>query len=326
MPDHGSYAPIGIERDTGRAESHFGLVGSRVTAPWGSAYARHLPIRRGDVATVFLHGASGSWTGWTPLLEAAGRQNIPLPEPVLIDLPGWGDGVLRASVLRLTIHDICTLVGAVLDRLGYTRWHLVGHSMGGLIALHLAATSPERVVAVGVVSGTSFSVIQSVEHPLRQFWSVPAFTMLWRVMGVLRSLGAVGRSMLRAATALGIMRVVFAPLFRHGFRVPRSVVLATVDGIDPHAFLAAAEVVRGYDAATLWTNITCPVNALSGDRDVFVGAHDLEELAQTVRHAVISVIAECGHFALIEWPHHTLVALGFTSVTEEAADPRNSPS
>ena len=317
MSDLAGYAPLDIERDTLAAEARFGLVGTRVEASWGSAFARHPPTRAGEIATVMLHGASGSATGWTPLLETARRHGCPILEPVLIDLPGWGDGHLTASATGVTADQISDLVRAVIDQLGYRKCRLVGHSMGGLIALHLASVAPELVTRVGVVSPTSFAIIRSVEHPVREFRSVPAFTMLWRVMAALRVLGGTGRALVRGAGALGLMRVVFAPLFAHGFRMPASVVLATVDGIDPHAFLTAAEVVRGYDARALWSKISCPVDAVAGDRDVFVGADDLAELQRTIPQALVTVVPECGHFGLVEWPLRVLTGLGFTCAAIE---------
>lgn len=305
------YAPLDIIRDSELAEARFDLVGTRVEVGWGSAYARHRHIRESDVATVFLHGASGCWTGFTPLLQTARDEGIRIPDPVLIDLPGWGDGVLAEATVGITIDQIVSLVLTVLDTLGYARAQVVGHSMGGLIALHLAATEPARVTSVGIVSATSFAIIESVEHPFRAITLVPAFSMLWKVMGALGALRSAGVALLAAATRIGLMRVIFGPLFRHGRRVPDSVILATVDGIDPRAFLTAAEVVRGYGATEIWSRIRCPVRAIAGDHDVFVGDDDLATLQRVVPQARITIIGECGHFALVEWPDRTLSGLGF---------------
>ncbi len=322
MTCQGEYAPLDIIRDTVTAEDRFDLIGTRIEHDWGSAYARHRRLQRSDTATVFLHGASGCWTGFTPLLETAELAGIDILDPVLIDLPGWGDGKLSPSTNAagspasgianaVSIDKIADLVLSTLDALGFARARVVGHSMGGLIALHLAATAPERITAVDLISPTSFAIIDSVDHPIRRFLVVPAFTMLWKVMAVLRALGGAGRMLVNTATRVGLMRVIFAPLFRHGERMRESVILATVDGIDPRAFLMAADVVRSYDAVTLWSRIRCPVSVVAGDHDVFVGENDLAQLQRTLPRARITTIAECGHFALVEWPGRTLASLGF---------------
>jgi pimeloyl-ACP methyl ester carboxylesterase len=43
-------------------------------------------------------------------------------------------------------------VTGVLNALGYRRWNLVGHSMGGFLALHIAAAWPEQTTSVAAIS------------------------------------------------------------------------------------------------------------------------------------------------------------------------------
>jgi pimeloyl-ACP methyl ester carboxylesterase len=80
------------------------------------------------------------------MLLAARGGNIAIPNPVLIDLPGWGDAALtsRGEDAALTsrgedaaISAVCSLVKESAEALGYTEWDIVGHSMGGFIALHI---------------------------------------------------------------------------------------------------------------------------------------------------------------------------------------------
>jgi len=306
IADDGPYAPRGLVLDA----AALGLVRTEVASALGSCVAHHRRERASDTAIVFLHGAAGAWTTWTPLLAEAAGSTAPLHDAVLLDLPGWGDARITRDRDDVTAPAIASLVDAILSELGYTRWHLIGHSLGGFVALHLAATRPDRVVAVGMLSGTTWSVISSVAHPVRRFGELPAFTMLWRLMRLLAALGRPGEVLVRAAAAVGLMRLVFAPLFAHGWRVPRTLVRATVHDLRPAAFAAAAEVTRGYDADAIWSRISCPVHAAKGDRDVFVTRRDLERLGRVVPHSVRSVIADCGHFAAVERPAAALRALG----------------
>lgn len=287
----------------------FGLDSTTRRSGLGTCVARHRPERTADTATVFLHGAAGSWTTWTPLLTEAAARGIPIPDPVLLDLPGWGEADLTERSAEITIDQIAELVADLLGELGYTRLHLIGHSLGGFIALHLAAEWPDRVLSVSTVSGTTFSVIRSIEHPVRNFSEVPAFTMLWRVMQALTALPGEARPLARRLAPSGLMRLIFSPLFRHGRRVPQSLVVATAEDLRPRAFAAGAEVARGYDTGR-WAAIGCPVRAMKGDRDVFVVDGDLHELAALIPGCIPTVIADCGHFAPVEHPGPVLDALG----------------
>jgi pimeloyl-ACP methyl ester carboxylesterase len=43
---------------------------------------------------------------------------------------------------------------ALMDHLGWNNTHVVGHSMGGMIACKLGAMAPERVVSLALISTT----------------------------------------------------------------------------------------------------------------------------------------------------------------------------
>jgi pimeloyl-ACP methyl ester carboxylesterase len=293
--------------------SRFELTESRVTSDVGTIVARSHRTARSRRATIFLHGAAGSWTTWTPLLQAAEAQSISIDNPVLLDLPGWGDGVLTVEGERNPIDAISSLVKESAEALGYTEWDLVGHSMGGFIALDMAAKWPECVLSVAVVSATSWSVIDATEHPVAHFWRLPGFVSLWRVMQGLALLGPTGLRVARALDAVHLLRVAVAPLFRHPSRIPRSVIAALGTEVRPRSFAAAVQLARGYDASTRWTTIDCPVRAVRGDHDIFATQRDLELLASTIAGATVETITDCGHFANVERPHKVLAAFGYAA-------------
>lgn len=289
MPE---YAPFPLVDDP----AVFGLE----TTTLGEAVVRHRR-QRSTRATVFLHGAAGSWTTWTPVLQAGD-----VSDPVLLDLPGWGGA---GATPPAGVDAACDVVVRALDALGYTEWDVVGHSLGGFLALHLAATHADRVRSVALVSGTTWSVIESVSHPVSGLFALPGFTGLWRVMQALAALGPVGRGIVSGLSRARLLRAAVFPLFRHPFRVPGSVVDALAREVRPVAFSAAAALARRYPADELWASIGCPVTALKGDRDVFVRGSDLEHLRAVVPHARTLVVADCGHFATVEHPEAVLAAI-----------------
>lgn len=297
------YAPYPLVDDP----AAFGLVSTRVENDLGSTVARHRAHRQSTRATVFLHGAAGSWTTWTPVLQAARDEGVVLHEPVLFDLPGWGEGEL-ADTSR-TIDAVCDLVRVTMLQLGYTEWDVVGHSLGGFVALHLAALQPDTVRSVMMVSGTTWSVIESVGHPVTRFSVLPGFVSLWQVMRGLAGLGRAGSAFVRGLDRAHLLRPAVFPLFRHPFRVPGTVIDALAREIRPRSFTAAAAIVKGYPADAVWASIGCPVTALKGDRDVFVRDDDLARLRALVPHARTVVIDDCGHFGNVERPTAVLAEL-----------------
>lgn len=304
------YAPYPVVTD---AES-LGLVQTRVAGEHGHTVALHRAVRTSVRATIFLHGAAGAWTTFTPLLQAAADGGIRIENPVLLDLPGWGAGALFPGAAELTVDAFGAFVKDTVEALGYTEWDIVGHSLGGSIAMHMAAAYPDRVLSVGMVSGTTFSVIRSIDHPVANFRELPAFVLLWRILQALTLLGRPGRRIVVVLGATPVARLLFAPLFRHGYRLHRSVTDATVLDLHPRSFTGAATATAGYDAPLWWGRIVCPVIALKGDRDIFVTDGDFEELARVLPASRRTVLEDCGHFGIIERPHAVLAELGYTGL------------
>jgi pimeloyl-ACP methyl ester carboxylesterase len=89
---------------------------------------------------VLVHGLSGSWRWWEPVLEPlAERRRVHL-----LDLPRLG--------ARLPAHDLTGWLGRWFDAAELERVDLVGHSLGGLIAAELAAEQPQRVLRLALVA------------------------------------------------------------------------------------------------------------------------------------------------------------------------------
>jgi pyruvate dehydrogenase E2 component (dihydrolipoamide acetyltransferase) len=104
----------------------------------------HLTLGEGpDV--VLIHGYGGDLNNWLfnqPVLAESHRTHA-------IDLPGHG-----GSSKDVGSGDLATLTGAVLaflDAKGIDKAHLVGHSLGGAIALQLALDHPGRVSAATLI-------------------------------------------------------------------------------------------------------------------------------------------------------------------------------
>jgi pimeloyl-ACP methyl ester carboxylesterase len=301
------YAPYGLRPDAGS----WSFVESRVSSPLGTAVLHSRKTSRSRRATIFLHGAAGSWTTWTPLIEAAENAGVSIPNPILLDLPGWGDAQLTAAGSDSMLEALCSLVRAGAEALGYTEWDLIGHSMGGFVGLHMAAIWPECVLSVATISATSWSIMETAAHPVRRFFVQPGFVGLWRGMQAMSHLGRFGSGLARRLDRLHLLRGATAPLFRHPRRIANNVISALGAEVRPASFDAAVRMGEGYDATVRWAVIDCPVRAVLGDRDVFSRPLDLERLAEILPDSYRETIDDCGHFAQIERPYQVLEAFGY---------------
>ena len=303
------YSPFPLNPDA----RHFGLTTSTMRLQGGTVRVRHGRRSASDTATILLHGAAGSWSTWTPLLQAADATARDLTDLIIPDLPGWGDSPVPADTTLLSVESMAELVAELARSLGYQRWNVVGHSMGGFIALQLAASETRATASVGLVSTTSFSIMSAARHPLRGLSVLPAFSALLLTMRMLRFAGPFGRGVVRAAESLGLLRALAAPLFNRPTAIDATVVAALGAELRPAGFVRAAERAATYDAAGSWARITCPVRSVHGDRDVFIAPDDDERLRAVVAHCVTSTIAGAGHFGQIERPLEVLLRLEFAA-------------
>lgn len=125
----------------------FGLCSpgaSNVAGPAGRLhYDAGGPTGSQNEPVVLLHSFAGNTQHWTPTLELL-RQNR---QAIAIDLRAHGRSE-AGGPSGYSIESLADDVAAVTEKIGLKRFVLVGHSMGGLVALEYADRFPERVAGL----------------------------------------------------------------------------------------------------------------------------------------------------------------------------------
>jgi pimeloyl-ACP methyl ester carboxylesterase len=117
---------------------------------------------------VFLHGAGGLFAENPFLDELARRYHVFAPE-----LPGYGESTgeeLLEDMLDFTLHGWDAIAA-----LGLGQPHLVGHSMGGMIAAEMACLVPGDVQKLALVGAAGLWID---EHPLPDIFSMLPFELV----------------------------------------------------------------------------------------------------------------------------------------------------
>ena len=112
---------------------------------------------------MFVHSLAGNSTHWTAQLEHL----RPLRRAVAFDLRGHGG----SEPPRNSDYSIAGMAGdiaAVVDTMGLDRFVLVGHSMGGGVALSYAGAQPQRVAGLLLVDpiGDGKQISEADTRPL----------------------------------------------------------------------------------------------------------------------------------------------------------------
>jgi pimeloyl-ACP methyl ester carboxylesterase len=107
---------------------------------------------------VMLHASLSSKSQWAGLaVRLASRFRV-----LAIDLCGYGDNAMPDSGSGFSVDEEVRLVMSRLDRLVKpgTRFHMVGHSYGGLVALRVAERHPERVASLALYEPVAFGLLK----------------------------------------------------------------------------------------------------------------------------------------------------------------------
>lgn len=231
-----------------------------------------------------VHGYNGAATNFVELLPLLPGRRLIVP-----DLPGHGGSSALPDASSLAAFG--DALAAVCAAEGVAETDVFGHSLGGTIALWLAARRPRLVrrcvlaAPAGITSATRRS---------------EAFIT---ALGVVRPARVVGRFSAQIASSRLLRRAVFQGL-----------TVANADALSEraiHGFLAGAlehtdalgagrALVAG-DPRPLVHRVQCPVLLLWGARDRQVPLRDGFELARLLG-APLRVIADCGHLSVGERP------------------------
>lgn len=155
---------------------------------------RHIAVRgvryqveiRGTGPTLlFLHGFTGTAAGWAGVVE----ELPPGLRTVCIDLLGHGGTDAPLDPARYSMTESAWDVIALAEVLQLGRFHLVGYSMGGRLALHVALARPELLSSLvlmsaspGIADPVARRERRARDAELAQFIlkeGVPAFVSRW---------------------------------------------------------------------------------------------------------------------------------------------------
>lgn len=100
----------------------------------------------GDETIVLLHGFGGDLAGWGLVQSELARRHRTLA----LDLPGHGGS--GPAIGGTTPEGFAGTVAEVVRDLGVERFHLVGHSLGGAVAIACAGAHPQRVASLTLLA------------------------------------------------------------------------------------------------------------------------------------------------------------------------------
>jgi 3-oxoadipate enol-lactonase len=232
-------------------------------------------------AVLFIHGLGGSSNTFTALLQADGP--FQRYRCVRIDLPGSG----RSGRVDGTIDLARYLQGvkAVCAALGIARTHVVAHSMGTIIAQHLAAQEP-RLVRSLALFGPLFCPTEAARVQLR---ARADKVRKEGTLGIADIAQALSQGSVSAKTKRNAPTA--AAFVRESVMRQRSELYA--------ATCEALAEMQSVDPA----KIICPTLLVTGDEDTVAPPQAVRGMHNKIASSTTHVLFGCGHWTPIEQPH-----------------------
>ncbi|HEV7188854.1 MAG TPA: alpha/beta hydrolase [Blastococcus sp.] len=271
-------------------------------------------LARAPVTIVFVHGYTLSMACWAFQRRALAGE-LTRARLVFYDQRGHGASG-RGSSVNSTIEQLARDLSTVLDvRVPRGPVVLVGHSMGGMTIMGLAALQPElfgsRVVGVALMSTSSgnlanltFGLPDLLTRVRAAVLPVAAWTMRRRP-AIAEHTRRLAAGVVSAATrSLSFASSDVDPALAH-------YVDAMIAGTPVDVIAEFYPAIAGLDhTGSLEPLRGVPTLVLTGDEDTLIPKEHSERLVELLPDAELIVVPEAGHMVLLEKPAEVNAALG----------------
>ena len=205
---------------------------------------------------ILIHGLSGSSRWWVRNIRVLAEQY----QLYLLDLPGFGS--MGHLPQRYTLDEIASGIVLWMEAVGIKQAHLVGHSMGGYISLWIAASYPERIQCLVLVSPAGIPHIRSLTG-----YMLP-------LLRALRSFN------------LRFFFILISDSLRAG----------------PRAIVRAAQDLLTKDIRDCLKDISAPTLLVWGEHDSLVPPVFGDMLSREISHAHLLILRNAGHVSMFDQP------------------------
>jgi 3-oxoadipate enol-lactonase len=226
-------------------------------------------------AVLLLHGLGADCTSWLLQLPALGQAGF---RPIAVDAPGFGQSPYDRR--GWSIRHVAAQMAGLLEELGTGPAHVVGLSMGGVIAQQFALDFPQLTRKLVLTS--TFCVLRPESLNGWSYFIRRAAAILF--MGI-------------NAQAQVVARRVFPD---PNDQALREMFLAVVSRADARAYRKAMLALGVFDSRKRLGQIQLPTLVVTGVEDTTVSPTRQKVLAQGIRAARQVIIPDAGHAVPVE--------------------------
>jgi pimeloyl-ACP methyl ester carboxylesterase len=230
---------------------------------------------------VMIHGLGGTTNTWTPLLAAFARS-----KRVRFDLPGSGRSSRVEGPLSIEKFVQATLRAMAAARV--QKAHLVAHSMGTIVAAHLAAAEPGAVRSLALF-GPLLAPPDQARENIRARAAKARLEGMQPIADALAQAATSSETRTKRPTAVAFVR-------------------ESLMGQDPDGYARSCEALAEARAADT-SKIACPALLVTGDEDVVAPPQSVRMMGEKIPGSRMEVLRGCGHWTPVEKPEECIALL-----------------
>lgn len=238
---------------------------------------------------LMIHGLGENLLTWQKILNRLPQENYRF---LLVDLPGHGQSTAERMGKYSHRHLAQQLI-EFLDTLSIKKVIIIGHSLGGNLALRMALLHPERVQALFLISPAVFSV-----H------GVPLSSLIFANPLLRTGIISIANKTLRSEIKL--TKTLQDAVFDKNI-IDQNLIERIVKPIlrNPKSGLALYYYLRDSSRNHVFPNLntlTLPIFIMSGREDSWVKISEIRRLNASLNNVTFLEIYQCGHMPQEEKP------------------------
>jgi pimeloyl-ACP methyl ester carboxylesterase len=242
---------------------------------------------------LLLHGYGDSCQGWRRVIPALATDH----RVIAIDLPGFGRSRRPRSSGGLIDH-YSVFFSELAATMGVEHATVVGHSLGGAVALTLALEQPNAIDRLALIAPAGLG-----DAPPWWWHAIAGTYVNWQAM--LQLPNPLAKGVIR-----GTMRSFLTQRLVYD---PRQLEHLIEDFVDKHGgrkqlaelIGTGRSLISGYDGSLLERarrGLPMPVSVIWGSQDRLADPAHAGAFAASVPHAEVHLLERCGHYPQMEFP------------------------
>lgn len=248
-------------------------------------YSIHYRIIGQGQPVFLVHGYGEDSRIWNNQIETLSA----ICQLIVLDLPGSGQSVITTKGMaewlpKLSIDDLAECIHEIVHAEDVAPAVVLGHSMGGYIALSFARHYPNHLKALGLVHSTAYA--DSEEK---------------------KSVRLKSMEFIRENGGYALFKTTMVNLFGEAFRSsnPASIqeLVEATKAFDPQVLIAYTRaMMQRPDRSELLRYLPQPVLFIAGPEDIAVPLTDLEQQAKIPGRSYFHIMDNVGHMGMLESP------------------------